>query len=112
MPHHNRARLAEISEKGLDPTKKHVAGKNGALIDSTKVAKNKDEEKKEQQKVEIEQNQTVDIDPGSLDKLELKEELENPRLEDEETKHLEEEKKSQIKKKQKFKFKPTLESES
>jgi len=33
MPHHNRARLAEINEKDLNPNKKYVAGKNGILVD-------------------------------------------------------------------------------
>lgn len=31
MPHHNRARLADISEKKLDPTKNYIVGKNGKL---------------------------------------------------------------------------------
>lgn len=33
MPHHNRARLAEINEKGLNPNKKYVTGKHGNLVD-------------------------------------------------------------------------------
>jgi hypothetical protein len=40
MPrHHNRAILSEITEKGLDPKKEYVAGKNGLTLSASELKK-------------------------------------------------------------------------
>lgn len=42
MPHHNRARLSEITERNLDPNKKYVAGKHHLVLSNVAVATSDD----------------------------------------------------------------------
>lgn len=46
MRHHNRSRLIALTDQGLNPNKKYVAGKNGSLVEekpSIKVLSKKEE---------------------------------------------------------------------
>lgn len=62
MPHHNRARLADISEKNLDPTKSYVTDKNGKLTLKNQVVilKTKTENVSNLLNVELEEVEKVE----------------------------------------------------
>lgn len=115
MPHHNRARLAEISEKGLNPNKKYVTGKHGNLIDpslSTMVIDNevkKLDEILSSEKVSIESSSTN----SSFENLQVLD-VEKPKETLEEDLNLDKQEKSykQEKKKSKTKTSNVLESKS
>jgi hypothetical protein len=55
MRHHNRARLIAVSDQGLNPRKKYVAGKGDKLVDPKSKAT---PELKLQEKVVVEKKET------------------------------------------------------